>query len=138
MLCINCQTQLPDNASFCLKCGTPQKGNTRFNERKYEYCEIDYEESPMGCLGFIIRYIIGTLTFNQMLDYIFVATSVGPQGRNRLYFTKKFASSLGMPQTKNALANLDALMNHMLKEGWEPTETRGQWWYQYRFRREIT
>jgi hypothetical protein len=43
MFCINCGTQLPDNANFCLKCGTPQANGAQASASRpirWEYKDL--------------------------------------------------------------------------------------------------
>ena len=49
MFCYNCGTQLPDEATFCSKCGKPQKQGAQVAEptqikESWETCEIQIGE----------------------------------------------------------------------------------------------
>ncbi len=43
MFGLKCGTALPDDANFCLKCGTPQRTGVQVEPTQWETCEITYE-----------------------------------------------------------------------------------------------
>ena len=48
MICPKCQKELPEDAKFCLECGTPLKSKESELEKVYSYFKenmnIDYED----------------------------------------------------------------------------------------------
>lgn len=123
MYCVNCGTQLPDDANFCLKCGKPQKlrvqGQTK--EPKWETCEID-------C------YVVKRTWAYSYLA--FIAEAYGPNGKYRAGETS--ASIRNWPvgsRTETIL--LDGLVQKLLKDRWEYVGQFGDKWYQKRLRRLV-
>ena len=85
MFCINCGTELPDEANFCWKCGKPQKEGVTVDEPKWEICEIVYETVKAPFFG--------------NCEYRFWARAIGPQGKYRASESPVFRCSMdGMCQ----------------------------------------
>jgi hypothetical protein len=129
MFCSNCGKELTENTNFCPQCGKPQKTNVPIEEPKLEYCEIDWCWSSL-LLG--INY-----------KFQFIAKAIGPSGQ---YITDKThempMSESGWITTvseihestagiSNGLRNLIAKLT---SDGWEPVG-KGQYWFNYKFRR---
>ena len=126
MFCLNCGTQLPDDASFCLKCGKPQKTNVRTEEPQWETCEIKWEPK------FSILSAGGH----------FWARAVGPRGvysagESQYFKTNGFMSAVSFPAGKDCIAGQNALVERLVKDGWESTGGRGIEWYNDKFRRRV-
>src|SRR5947209_11756351 len=76
MYCKNCGTQLPDDASFCLKCGTPQQAGVQAQTEvpQWETCEIHWENTTKG--------------FFSMSTLRFWAERIGPDGTENVGVTE--------------------------------------------------
>ena len=128
MFCLNCGTQLPDDANFCLKCGKPQKLNVQIEEPQWETCEIVWSDESL---------------FPEVLweKGRFWAKAIGPKGVYTAAKTKVFNVDFGSmssnPQGKKALSYHSVLVEQLVKDGWEPTTDRGQSWWSNMFRRRI-
>jgi hypothetical protein len=69
MLCINCKTQLPDEAKFCLECGEPTHGDSQLES---QVPRIIREE-----LGEYVEKITSTLDKNRIVHAVAsVATTI--------------------------------------------------------------
>ncbi len=132
--CMHCGTQLPDIASFCLKCGKPVKDATTSNvqpEPRWEYCEIVCQTA-----GFLGR------------KSYFAGQSVGAQG---VYIAARSTKTFGTiptsrgdaPETnawgserksKEALNELIAILS---ADGWQPSG-KGEEWWEYKYRRQVS
>ena len=127
MECIKCGTRLPADASFCLKCGTPQGTDMPAEDLKPESCEIRWEWAGGNWLtGRKAR---------------FWAEAVGPSGN---YSAGRSLSFAGSPIDKNGERNQkavpahDALVRELVQAAWEPADPRGPDWYGLRFQRRIS
>ena len=97
----------------------------------WETCEIIREEVGGGFLTSSVR---------------FVADAVGPNGRYQAATSPVFkidtSANLedpgGRTAGRGADAALGALVSALVRGGWEPQETRGQYWYSHRLRRRAT
>ncbi len=132
--CWNCGTQIPMEAAFCWKCGKAQKATTELDKSKWEFCQIEME-------------VINTL-YDEISDWLiflphysthrFWAAAVGPTGRYSAGHAPQFKVRLGDPiQGKQCSAAFDSLINQLVRDGWESIETRGENWWNYRFKRLI-
>lgn len=129
--CMQCGKELPEDAGFCLKCGTPVGSAVKPTpqpEPKWEYCEI-------VCIS---------RGFLRGKSY-FAAQAVGSKGRyEAARSTKPFdatEATYGVePETyawgteKKAKAALDEIMSQLSADGWELTGEKGSWW-KYKYRR---
>jgi hypothetical protein len=123
MYCLNCGTQLPDEANFCWKCGKPVKPvNTQDNqhENQVETCEIIFEE----------RFSIPNNQFR------FIAQAISPKGRYVAAVSSWWGQFNGPPDSRNkqAVANLDYLVRKLGEAGWQSIPN-GTAWYNARFQR---
>ncbi len=136
MFCYNCGIQLPDEASFCWKCGKPQKQESETTEpkqgeeSKLEICEIVSKKVRQG----------GVFSGDS---FIFWARAIGPKGQydagQSETFTGYYGGSYSYPDSERN-DNQDALkglIDELVKDGWAPTGDRGSDWWSYRFRRRI-
>lgn len=143
MYCSNCGTQLPDDASFCLKCGkSVVSSNPKSVEEKWETCEIvceNYESS----MSFWDRREAGFQ--EKHADKLFGETRVGGTYK----FVVKVFSQVGVSVIKTtnnyylrddprqaASKEIDKMTAELVKEGWEATG-KGERWYSYKFRRRV-
>jgi len=132
MYCINCGTQLPDDAGFCLKCGTAQKPGPRFGEPKWETCEIQIEDIKLESnpirlipiLGDLVAFVFGLRDITRCR---YVVRSIGPKGMHTIADT-------GLVSQREGLENLIA---RLAQDGWE-SSGRGEQWYNYKFRRRAS
>jgi hypothetical protein len=125
MYCINCGTQLPDEANFCLNCGKPQKAETRPDEIKLETCEIVWEWVSRGTFG------MGATKMT------FRAKAIGPNGTYFAGTSEVFSGQQDGPNSgeQNQVAALDNFINKLTQDGWQQS-TRGLDWFSYRFQRQ--
>jgi hypothetical protein len=124
MFCINCGTELPDEANFCLRCGKPQEEGVKVEEPRWETCEILHT----------------TLNAPWFGDYEkqFWAAAIGPQGKYNAGESPVFESLYTSPSgsSQEAIDAHDALIKTLLEDGWEPIGDRRYWWGD-RFRRRV-
>jgi hypothetical protein len=136
MFCINCGTQLPDEAKFCWKCGTPQKSSVQADELKWETCEIVWKMTS-GALGLILGPIAGVKGY-------FWAKAIGPSGvyvagKSQTIWVGNFYTGGPLPRERNQahFAAHNALVAQLVNDGWEPTGDKGAEWWSNRFRRRV-
>jgi hypothetical protein len=123
MYCGKCGTELPEEASFCLKCGKSQKPDVVSVELKYETCEITWTAS-----GVIFR------------KSYFWAKAIGSKGIYDAGKSNIFLTSSGVGPDigyKDVVAAHTALVNNLVGDGWGPTGDRGNAWYSLRFQRLV-
>jgi len=125
MYCINCGSQLSDDANYCLKCGKPQKPNIQVDEVKWETCEIVYEEINRG----------GVFSNSQMR---FWADAIGQKGSYNAGASISFEQYVYPPASddQRALNAHRDLIKQLIADGWEATGDRGNGWWSHRFRRK--
>ena len=64
MFCMNCGTQLPENAKFCFKCGTPQKylgqveAPKQIEEPRWDICQIECHATEKNGLFDPVYHVI--------------------------------------------------------------------------------
>lgn len=136
MFCVNCGTQLPDDAKFCAKCGKPQQrvdqaviSSAQPQHQLFaETCEITYELATPGFF-FIPK------------AYRLLAYAVGPNGRYKVFHDgPKFLLPMSLDISLDGARDYgeDAL-NHLIqaltRDGWQPLSS-GPRWYQQRFHRQ--
>ena len=98
---------------------------------EWETCEIQHEAGQ------------GRWTGSPRVK--FFASAVGPRGRFGAAESEEVRVSdyslLDNPATprgeKEMQRALDDLVRLLVKQGWEPVETRGQFWFSLRFRRRV-
>lgn len=125
MICLNCGTQLPEDANFCSKCGKPQRGGTRTESHKWELCEIK------------VKFYRGIFDSN----FSFCAESIGPKGPYSISESKKFninPDAARLSQKETVQLSLNKLMTLLIQDGWELLPEQGSSWYSYKFRRPTT
>ena len=122
MYCVNCGTELPDEANFCWKCGIAQPGASEVLAHKWEYCEILAEDA----------------SFRFWARFRFSAKAVGPQGT---YMAARSPETFSSPDPYSSdrkhVAACDALVQKLVRDGWEPISEKGPRWYSYKFRRPV-
>lgn len=145
MFCMNCGQELPDDASYCLRCGKGQKGNVSSAKQDYETYEILWNtfKTPAN-LG---------KKFGRGKG-IFYAEAIGPNGRycagesppyqgityeGEPWYSGGPISSkkLSLEAEASASAAFDELVKKLSAEGWEFVRTEDDWWYK-RFRRKLS
>lgn len=138
--CMQCGTQLPDTAMFCLKCGKPVGGavqSTPQPEPKWEYCEIVYDDPQSK------RKKAWTKTYS---DIIFWAKGVGPAGTFNALPDEEFLGKIAewgwdkvYPSTDSDADRkaVDALIARLGETGWELLPSKGESWFSYKFRRKV-
>lgn len=121
MFCSNCGTNLPDGANFCLTCGKPQTQGLPADAPKSETCEINYKVTHDG--------LTGTRGY-------FCVDAIGPDGPYMANRSEEFSCGYNTwtPGVNHAPRH-KALVDSLVKDGWEPTGDRGEAWWQNRFRR---
>ena len=90
-----------------------------------ETCEIVYEEVKWGLIN---------------SKYKFWASAIGPQGSYNAGSSPVFKNerTFGPSSTdKQSLNAHNALIQKLIKDGWESTGDRGTAWFNYRFRRQV-
>ncbi len=125
MFCKNCGAQLPDEASFCWKCGKPQKQGVE--EPKWEICEVRRS---------LDKRVGWSLMSGETYNWSFWAEAVGPNGIYNAGGSQAFVRGLGKPDDRPAELRkiLDSLIDKLVKDGWEPL-LREEDWYSFSFRR---
>ncbi|MBI4673161.1 MAG: zinc ribbon domain-containing protein [Chloroflexi bacterium] len=116
MFCVNCGTQLPDDANFCFKCGKPQRDTTATNEPTWEWetCEIRRQYSDRD--GNIQCYW---------------ARAVGPGGEYTAWQSQWF----GWKEDTLWHQARGSVVETLIQDGWQHIG-RGSEWDNDRFRRQ--
>jgi hypothetical protein len=128
MFCPKCGTANQDDANFCYKCGTSFAGKVP-EQTRYEICQIEGAQITKG-----FGEIFGR-TFR------FWAEAVGPKGKYVVaqyeWRDGAYHSPYGPDgQCQQCLRAHSEFIRQLTKDGWEPSEERGEIWYQMRFRRK--
>ncbi len=143
MFCVNCGTQLPDDANFCGKCGTPQKSGSRIGEgptgTKWETCEIVREEAVPSNWTESFTNALSAMVMNpdpnkaRFVKYI--AKAVGVAG---VYVAGEAKGKFdkGDRDSRSAVQSVETLVGKLAKDGWEPMG-KGEQWYNYKFKRPV-
>jgi hypothetical protein len=132
MFCGNCGTQIPDEASFCWKCGKPQKSGVQAPEPKWETCEI-------------VREVVRKESLLSGAVFRWVAQAMGPKGQYLAGQSDTFKGTWNAYEwgsepkrdDERTGAALKGLVDRLLKDGWESTG-RGSEWYSQRFQRHVS
>jgi len=123
MFCSYCGTQIPDDASFCNKCGKSQKAGGSSDEIKWETCEIAYQQTTNG-----IVWEAG----------YFYAEAIGPTGVYEAARTSPLTEYSGPSSDNERVVQAHrGLVTRLTLAGWEPTGDKGKNWWNYRFRRQV-
>lgn len=125
MHCMKCGTQLPQDANFCYKCGTPV-GKTSSNPTKeqWEYCEIDIEYKENW--------------WNGSWPARFFADAISPiKGQYVALKSREVRLKSGNFYKKDTNPLFNEFSAQLVKDGWIPTSERGEEWWQLPFRRKI-
>lgn len=132
MFCIECGTQLPDEAKFCFKCGKPQVcGNSEIKPEQ-ETCEIVYEIVGEKW-GIYPRTILR-----------FKAQATGTKGEYCASMSNDFEANPfdypGRPEKKNKKHKnaLEFLTDKLKQDGWQAEADKGADWFSLKFRRNKT
>lgn len=128
MFCVNCGTQLPDDANFCSKCGQPCRPDFEAPKELWEECVIEYE-------------VVKSAYLYRGDEVKFVARAVGPAGDE--YTAGESATFQVSPlyclPTRNDLDILNELIDKLVREGWEKTgKTNSDFFWEYTFKRKIS
>jgi len=122
MYCINCGTQLPDDANFCSNCGKSPSAIEQHKESKIESCEIIYiQVKPWNWEN--IRY------------FKFIAEAIGVNGKYNVFETATIGTKDDFTKKEKYGKYVDEIVELLLQDGWEASETRGDNWWNYRFKR---
>lgn len=130
MFCSNCGTQIPDEASFCSKCGTPQiqgAQSAQTEEPKWETCEITYHDKN--------EFVSGAI-------FWFEADAIGPNGKYPAAKSKPVVCGSRFnndPQSRNkkTVNAHEEIIKKLVSDGWQPTGARGYNWWNDRFTRQV-
>jgi hypothetical protein len=149
MYCINCGQQLPDGAKFCSGCGAQQQVGTLDKSTpsspssnpqvQWETIEIEAREEGVEVGRSLMNNLLGG---SVVIRCHFVGRRVTPLGEqvvNIMEFLKTNTRPLEAPSSAdriNAQQALNQANDFLLKDGWQPDSTRGQFWYSYRYRRQ--
>jgi hypothetical protein len=127
MFCPKCGKTLPDDASFCLKCGAAQRprGKAVAADPRWETSEVHANKLSDG---------------NATTQWQFVVEADGPEGKRMLFASRAFAStSVDLASGTEGTGykeEMDQLFRTLTSDGWEPLP-RGKNWFSYRFRRRV-
>jgi hypothetical protein len=122
--CSACGRQLPDDARFCLECGAPQSSHSATPVGQgdhWETCRIGYSDR------FLSPRFHATVT-TQTGSY----SVLDPWGR-----TIMLRDKLPFGRDRTTVRSHSALVERLVREGWEPIGS-GEWWWQRDFRRLAT
>ena len=140
MFCINCGTQLPDDAKFCFKCGKPQDSGTRTGQPSSLPESVRFAKSPDTSI--------------ETCEIFWKETHQGWTGRRGIFYAEAISSQGKYTLTQSVLLeNVDhrdppgdkpqhndahkSLIQALINDGWHPTGERGVNWWNTRFRREF-
>jgi hypothetical protein len=128
VFCTACGTELPDDANFCLRCGKPQRDGVAAPaaavadadpDARWETCRISF-----------VKGIIS--------KQLFVAVVAGPKAQYRVVEPQQrqiYVDDHGpRRRDRNTSASYSALVQRLVREGWEPAGSDQHWWEE-RFRR---
>jgi hypothetical protein len=125
MYCPNCGTLVDDSASFCTTCGRRMP----ISKDVWEICEIRVvkAEGMNGILG----------------GYRYQAIVKNPQGEIIVEVSRPFVADTYKDGNKRIIKSdrihqtlLDGFTKKLIQVGWQPIEN-GQYWYSYRFKRQL-
>ncbi len=129
MFCMNCGTELPDEANFCWKCGKPQKqtvpagGSEPVAEPQWETCQIVFAQTHQGFLG---------------KKGMFKVEATGPNGTYSVCQTPEFPVGAEPDRDNLQVQKVhNALVARLKNEGWEITGIRGTKWWESEFSRRV-
>jgi hypothetical protein len=126
MYCSKCGIELPEDANYCYRCGTPLHEHAGETKKTFwEYCQIELE--------------VRKKRFGAYLPYGFFASAVGPNGSYPAGRSPEFKikNQIRGPTRKEGGTAHDQFVKHLLEDGWEPVAERGEDWWQLRFRRRV-
>jgi hypothetical protein len=115
--CPQCGKDLPDDASFCIKCGKPLQGAAQSSpqaEPQWEYCTIESEK--------------------QTGDGHLLAKAVGPKGTYTAAVSQGKTSQFSSHAKREAVTN--EFINALIAAGWEALPPGG-YGSGHRFRRRV-
>ncbi len=125
MFCKSCGTQLPDDATFCMKCGTPQKEGVRPVEPKFETCQI-------------MRVVVKPDSWTYEEKMKFAAEVIGPKGKYNACESPVLTHNVQYDVYQKEFGHhVDTMVNKLLHDGWEAVDSRGENWWNYRFKRRV-
>lgn len=130
IFCTKCGTELPDDANFCLSCGKPQGDDTAAQptaaadtsdaETRWETCRISWMKSGFGLHQFVA--VVHTSSGEQRI--------LDPRRRN----ITTDSNHGPVRKASDTNASYSALVQRLIREGWEPAGSDSNWWEE-RFRR---
>ena len=122
MYCINCGTQLPDEANFCSNCGKSPRAVEQQKESKSESCEIVWIQ-------------VQPWNWENIRKFKFVAEAIGVNGKYNVFETATIGTKDHDTKREKYGILVDEIAELLLQGGWEASETRGENWWSYRFKR---
>jgi len=139
MFCSDCGTELPEEASFCWKCGKRQQSRDEADSQQqtqWEVCEIVYEARTRP---FPASVVMSRVTSPQVRLWV---QAIGPNGRYTAARSEVWCVSYSPESGPNSkdrktIRELDQLIQTLVANGWEPTSEKGGGWFSHRFRRRL-
>jgi zinc-ribbon domain len=130
MYCANCGKTIPDGAKFCAYCGKSINSSAQetTDQFSWEYCEIrwNYKQKIFTISAQFWAEAIGKNgVYNAGESPKYDITDYRPGG-NALFKNENVKASTAF----------NTLVNQLISDGWEPTETMGGAWSK-KFRRKI-
>ncbi len=120
MYCLKCGTQLPEDAKFCYKCGTPTGETGNKSEKEvFEYCEIEMKQDTY--------MLMSQRTW-------FYADAVSPL-KGKYQAMKSQGVNHKDSDSPEVVAVLNEFIQALTKDGWELLPETGRWSHSLRFRR---
>ena len=127
MICVKCGVRLPEEASFCWKCGTaqpPPDAPAARPEARWETCSIEWGTTrPRGLLG-------------GKGVYYFEANVVGAHGVHASRRSDEWEDPAAAPTAALARGELDRLRARLARDGWVELGQGIDWW-SYRYHRPV-
>lgn len=128
MYCVKCGMQLSEDASFCLKCGAPQRADAASaatQEPLWETLEIEAEQPDKGLASYAF---VGRVHTHQG-SYEFGRREFGGTRHEPI----ELVTGYHREYAQSILADIN---KEILQQGWERFP-KGNFWYSNRYRRLI-
>lgn len=142
--CPDCGKLVSDQAPTCIGCGRPMflQSGTSSSSQQWETCQIEWS-TLKGALGLRSDRSVFWADAASPLKGSYAAGTSPEFSRSTMQVLGGLFGSGGnsydyipLPTHQDAVRAHSALVDHLLQDGWERTEIRGNSWWQHTFRRK--